>query len=120
LPILEKLKSSYLLWFSYYQTIPKTHRYSLGLRVDGLFVESIEAITTASFLGKGEKLPYIRVAIRKTDTLKVFLMILWETRSFDEKKYVALSIKVNEVGKMLGGWHGQIVKQNSPPSGGEK
>ena len=61
-----------------------------------------------------EKLPYVRLAIRKLDTLKILLMILWETKSLDTKKYIALSGKINEVGKMLGGWNGQLTKQNSP------
>jgi len=60
-----------------------------------------------------EKLPYVRLAIRKLDTLKVFLMLLWETKSFDDKKYIALSLKLDEVGRNLGGWSGQIIKQNS-------
>jgi len=60
-----------------------------------------------------EKLPYVRLAIRKIDTLKIFLMILWETKSFDNKKYITLSSKLDEVGRMLGGWHGQLLKQNS-------
>ena len=65
---------------------------------------------------------YVRLAIQKTDTLKILLMILWETKSLDNKKYVALSIKIDEIGRMLGGWNGQLQKsleqardkQNSP------
>jgi hypothetical protein len=41
-------------------------------------------------------------------------MILWETKSFDDKKYIAVSIQLEEIGKMLGGWSGQLSKQNSP------
>ena len=74
----------------------------------------MEAIITASFLGQTEKLPYVRLAIRKLDTLKIFLMLLWETKSLDNKKYIVLSIKLDEVGRNLGGWSGQIIKQNSP------
>jgi len=107
-----------LLWFSYYQNIPKLHRHSLGIKIDKLFIESIEMIVQASFLNKNEKQPYVRVGIRKIDTLKIFLMILWETKSLDDKKYIQISEKLNEIGKMLGGWHGQIktqlTKENSP------
>lgn len=110
LPLLQKLKEVYLLWFNYYQILPKVHRYSLGQKIDGLFVEIIEAIAVASFLPKEEKQPWVRLAIRKTDTLKVLLMVLWETKSLDNKKYVAISIKMDEIGKMLGGWRGQISK----------
>ncbi len=37
-------------------------------------------------------------------------MILWETKSLDDKKYIGLSEKLEEVGKMLGGWNGQLTK----------
>ena len=81
----------------------------------------MEAISAAAFLPRAEKLPYVRVGVRKTDALKVLLMILWETKSLNTKKYAVLSEKIDEVGKMLGGWQGQLVKQNStPPKRGEK
>lgn len=80
-------------------------------------MEVIEALATANFLAREEKLPYVRLAIRKVDTLKIFLMMLWETKSIDNKKYIMLSVKVDEIGKMLGGWNGQLQKQNSPDKG---
>jgi hypothetical protein len=103
-----------LLWYEYHKTLPKTHRYTLGQKIDNLFTDAIEAITAASFLTKTEKLPYVKRAIQKMDTLKVFLLILWETKSLTDKKYIALSTKIDEIGKMLGGWNGQLIKQNSP------
>lgn len=47
-------------------------------------------------------------------------MILWETKSLDTKKYIALSEILDEVGKMLGGWNGQLAKNSAPPKRGEK
>ena len=85
----------------------------MGEKIDKFFIDTMEAIITASFLNQIEKLPYLRLAIRKIDTLKIFLMILWETKSYDNKKYIALSLKMDEIGKNLGGWSGQIIKQNS-------
>jgi hypothetical protein len=120
LPVLEKIKSTYLLWDKYLQILPKVHRYSLGQKIDGLFIEIIEAIAIATFLQREEKIPYVRIAIRKLDTIKILLMILWETRSLDDKKYIALSAPLDEAGKMLGGWNGQLTKQNSPAKAGEK
>ena len=122
--MLEKLKSAYLLWFSYYQTLPKTHRYSLGQKIDSILVEAIEAVAAASFLSPTEKHPWVRLAIRKIDTCKILLMVLWETKSLDNKKYAALSVPFDEIGRMLGGWSGQIQKtlqsvqgkQNSAPT----
>ncbi|MBI4136114.1 MAG: four helix bundle protein [Candidatus Vogelbacteria bacterium] len=111
---MQKLKEVYLIWFQYYQILPKTHRYTLGQRVDGTLIETIEATATAAFLSKIEKLPFVRLAIRKIDTVKILLMVLWETESLEDKKYINLSEKLGEIGRMLGGWHGQILKQNSP------
>ncbi len=108
--MLARLTSAYILWFEYYQLLPKTHRHSLGIKIDALFVESIEAVSIATFLSKEEKLPWIRLAIRKTDTVKVMLGVLWKTKSLSDTRYIALSLKIEEVGKMLGGWNGQISK----------
>ena len=80
-----------------------------------MFVEIIEVVSVASFLQKEEKLPFIRLAIRKVDTIKVLLLILWETKSLDNKKYISISEKIETIGKMLGGWNGQLAKQNSTP-----
>lgn len=104
----------YLLWYGYYKILPKEHRYTLGQKIDNLLTEIIEATTSASFLILTEKQPYIRLAIRKTDTVKIFLLILWETKSLDNRKYITISEKINEIGRMLGGWSGQLSKQNSP------
>jgi len=120
LPVLEKIKRAYIIWHEYHNTLPKTQRYSLGNRIDKIFIELIEAISTAIFLAKEEKLPYVRLSIRKSDTLKILIMILWETKSLDNNKYVTLSIPLDEAGKMLGGWNGQLAKQNSPAKAGEK
>jgi hypothetical protein len=114
LPVLQKLKDTYLIWYKQNSIIPKVHRYSLGEKIDKFFIEAVEAIVTASFLSPKEKMPYVRLAIRKIDTLKIFLLLLWETKSLENKKYIELSTKIDEVGKMLGGWSGQLLKQNSP------
>jgi hypothetical protein len=113
-----------LIWITFYETLPKIHKYTLGQKIDTLFVEVIEAISIATFLSREEKLPWVRLAIRKTDTLKILLMVLWEVKSIDNKKYINISLKIDEIGKMLGGWQGQLsaqlLKQNSSAKAGEK
>ena len=114
--VLEKVKSTYLVWHEYHTILPKTQRYSLGNKIDKLFVEVVELIVLATFLPRQEKYPYLRQTIRKFDTLKILIMILWETKSLDNKRYINLSVPMNEIGKMLGGW----MKQNSPTQAEEK
>ena len=54
LPVLERIKQAYLLWHTYHAELPKLHRYSLGARVDTLFIEIIEAFSAAAFLSREE------------------------------------------------------------------
>jgi len=110
LPVIEKTKSTYIFWYQNYLIIPKMHRYSLGEKIDKIFVDMIEAVITANFLSQKEKEPFVRFAIRKLDILKYFLMMLWETKSLDSKKYIALSTKLDEIGRNLGGWRGKLLK----------
>lgn len=117
---MKSVKTVYILWFEYYKNLNKTHRHTLGQKIDNLFVEIIEAIAVATFLDKTEKQPWVKFAIRKLDTIKILLMVLWETKSLDNKKYIHISKPLDEIGKMLGGWNGQLRKQNSPKKSGEK
>ncbi len=115
------MKLAYILWQGYIPTIPKTSRYTLVEVIDKYFIQTIESILVASFLEKQEKQPFIRKAIISLDTLKFLLYILWEIKALDNKKFALLSEPLAVAGKQLGGWHGQIAKQNSPdPKSGEK
>ena len=110
MPVLEKLKGAYKLWHEYHELVSKTQKYSLGKKIDSLFIETIEAVATAGFLQKEEKTPWVRLAIRKIDTIKILLAVLWETKSIDDKKYITLSEKLDECGRDVGGWYGQLTR----------
>jgi len=88
----------------------KTSRYTLGIKIDSLFIETTELIFTASHLNKEQKLPFLIKANGKLDLLKFFLQIAWEIKSLDNKKYAILSERLDEIGRMLGGWQKQFIK----------
>ena len=60
---------------------------------------------------KEQKLPYIQKAIQLLDAVKVLLHVAQSIKAFDTKQYGAISEKLHEIGKMLSGWHNQVVKQ---------
>jgi len=93
---------------------PKGSKYTLGNKIDSLFVGILELIFIAVYLPREHKLPYIKKSIGKVDLLKFFLQISWEINSLENKKYIALSEPLNEIGRMLGGWYKQIDKQTQP------
>jgi hypothetical protein len=94
----------YKLWHEFLPNFPKDSRQTLGQKIDGFFLEVIENIIKAGYSDKAEKEIFLKRASVKLDLLKFFLQIAWEIKSLDDKKYINLSEKLLEVGKMLGGW----------------
>jgi hypothetical protein len=109
--VLTRLISSYKIWHEYYKEFPKADKYSIGMKIDNLFIETIESISMAVFLQKEKKIPYIKRAILKLDSVKIFLEVAWEINAIDDNKYIRISETIVEPGKMLGGWYNQLVKQ---------
>lgn len=67
-------------------------------------MEILGSIFKAIHLSKGEKFIYLTQASVNLDLLKFFLKVSWEIKAIDNKKYIRLSEKLDEIGKMLGGW----------------
>ena len=111
LPILVKAATEYKLWHGFLESFPRLSRYTLGARIDGLFVETIELILIASYSQRQEKLKIVERAGQKLDLLKFFLQTSWELKALDNKKYLAISNPLTEVGKMLGGWRKQLANE---------
>ena len=83
---------------------PKDTRYTLGNKIDSDFLEVLENIIKAGYSSKAEKEIFLKCASVKLDLLKFFLQISWQIESLGDKKYIRLSEKLDEVGRMLGGW----------------
>ncbi len=110
LSLVQKLMSAYKLWHEFLPHFSKTSRYTLGIKIDTLLIEITESILIASRLSKEQKMPFIQKANAKLDLLKFFLQLSWEIKSLDNKKYLLLSERLEEIGKMLGGWQKQLLK----------
>jgi hypothetical protein len=117
LPILKRLITIYKSWHETMPNLAKASRYTLGEKIDTLFLEVTELVYTASFLPKEEKLPSLQKAIAKTDLLKFFFQIGWEIKSFDAKKYIMFSEQLDEIGRQLGGWARQTAPKEPPAPG---
>ena len=100
----QKLISVYKIWHELLPGLPKTSRYTLGAKIDDAFLAVIEHVIKAGYSDKTTKYIVLSTASVKLDVLKFFLQMAWEIKSLDNKKYIRLSEKLNEVGKMLGGW----------------
>ena len=104
LPVITHVLAVYKLWHGWQNDFPKNLRYTLGEKINQTFIEILENLFVASYENKVDKLPTILFAIRKIDILKCFLQVSWELHALNNEKYVALSEKVMELGRMIGGW----------------
>ncbi len=95
--------------------MPRLTRYSLGEKINDLFIELSELIFTAGFATREQKLPIVKKASFKVDILKFFIQIAWELKTIATKDFSNISPPLIEIGKMLGGWQKQLVKETPSP-----
>jgi hypothetical protein len=114
LPVLQKITQAYKLWHAYLSHVPRLTRYSLGEKINLLFIELIELTIVATYSAREQKVQVIDKASIKLDLLKYFLQIAWELKAIDSKKMAQLTLPLAEAGRMLGGWKKQLI--NKTPS----
>ncbi len=103
--VLVRAKSAYQVWHNSITNLKRVDRYTIGAKIDDIFLSLLELIFRACFAyDKFEKLSLVSQAIAKSDLLKFFLQIGWEDKVIDHKSYGALILLLDEVGRMLGGW----------------
>lgn len=116
-----KLKDSYGIWQGYLVHFPKANRFTLGSKIDDVFLAAIEYCFLASYSNLSEKLPLLDRAISRVDLIKLLLQLAWEMQALDSKKYAHLGEGLAEVGKMLGGRRRQLANKTPPTQkSGEK
>lgn len=119
IPIFKKLYELYKLLYSYRANVPKADRYGLWQRAENNCLELLELVLAASGSAKAAKLPRLRAASVKLNSLRIFIRLAKETRAIDLRKYAALQALVDEIGRMLGGWL-RSVKPDPPQLFGDK
>lgn len=103
-PIIQKTTDFYKELYGYLKTFPKKDQYLLGKRCEDVLLTFIEYVLTAANSSKERKLRFLEAANGKFDTLKFLLRLARELSILDNKKYLSLEAKIQEIGRMLGGW----------------
>ena len=115
LPILERLKEGYKVWQQILPHISKSHRQTIGTKIDRLLLEILDLSFRATYANGTRKIDLITESITKSDLAKFFLTVAWECKIIDDKKYIRISTILVEAGKMLFGWKEYL--QNKNPLG---
>ena len=76
----------------------------MGGKIENLIVELLIAVLKSTYSPKDKKLLLLKEADEKIFILKTLIRLAKETQSLNIKKYITLEEKLQEIGKMLGGW----------------
>jgi four helix bundle protein len=104
IPLFHQTYALYKLIDAYSLGIPKAKRYTLWNRCETAVLTILESIIAAGHYFGEKQLETLRTASIELDLLKVFIRLAKETHCIDSKQYLEIEMKVQEIGKMLGGW----------------
>lgn len=104
IPIFKKAYDLYKTLYSYRGTVPKQDRFTIWPKCENTVLDLVEAILLASQSYKAEKLLVLNKANLKLNFVRVFVRLMKEIRTIDNKKYTILQEMLDEIGRMLGGW----------------
>jgi hypothetical protein len=109
--ILCRVKEGYLIWIDFAPHIAKSSRFTIGQRIENKFLDLLELSYTTYFTKKDQtKIEKIAECIFLLDTLKFIISVAWEGKIVPNHKYEELSKKLDETGRMFGGWKNKLEK----------
>ena len=103
-PIVKLTVDLYKEFYEYLKLFPKKDQYLLGKRCEEHILFFMELILLAVGLDKSRKLKVLEDANSKFDVLKVLFRMAREFKLLDNKRYISLEERAQEIGKQLGGW----------------
>jgi len=107
--VLSKIKEAYLLWVAILPHITRSSRFTLGTRIENKFLDLLELSYIAYFSKKEEKIEKIDACIFALDIIKYLLSISWEGKIISHKQFEELILKLDEIGRILGGWKNSLL-----------
>jgi len=104
LPIFTKIYQFYQEIYKLRLTVPKQDRYALWQKVDNLTIEIMEEILLVTGGQKEDKSSLLLKTSNQLNLLRIFIRLAKDVKAIDTKKYISLQEKLDEIGRMLGGW----------------
>lgn len=102
LPIFEKTYELILWIYPTVNKFPKSQRFVLGQHIESTILRVLEGIIIANQVKN--KLPYLKRISVELDKLRILIRLSKDLKFISVKQYGFAASKVNEIGKMLGGW----------------
>lgn len=97
-----------MIWMNIVPHIQRGARYTIGARIENKFLDLLEVAYISYFTEKERKTEKITECILILDTLKFLISIAWEAKLVSGRQYEEIALKLNEIGKMFGGWKNSL------------
>lgn len=104
MPIFKKAYDLYKLFYSYRADVPRQDKYAIWQRTENLMIDVIADILLASQMRGQEKMPVLGKISVNLNLLRVFIRLMKDTKTIDQKKYLSLQTVIDDIGRQLGGW----------------
>ena len=111
--MISREKEAYQYWLALQKNMPKIERFGIGQKIDLVFLDILELTYTTSYLPPEQKIIGLGKTISRLDILKFFIQIAWENKLIHTNKYAELSQKLDEIGRMLGGWRKGLLQKKT-------
>ena len=86
------------------KVVSKSERFTVYERSENAILDILECFFEAGYSRGPSKVVLLEKASVKLNLLRFLFRLMKETKTFDNKKYVALQEMIDEIGRMLGGW----------------
>ncbi len=96
------------------QRFPKSHRFSLGLRIENTLLDILEAIIEANI--QRDKIKTLQTIDKKLNSLRILFRLSNSLHFLATNSYEYACKETDEIGKLLGGWIKQQTAQKGDKS----
>lgn len=114
--IFQEVYDLILLLYQVVRGFPKSQQFVLGQRIEQTAVTILGGIVEAN--SSEEKLPHLRQVSVELEKLRVFVRLAKDLRFVSFGGYEALSLRVDTIGRMLGGWTKWAAEREAGGGGG--
>lgn len=104
LPIINKIYEVYREIIDINNKLEKRRKYSIGLSLENSILDSMESLIMAKNAPKTLKAGYLIKAGSKLEVSTFKVRLLLELSLVNETRIFQLQSKLDEIGRMLGGW----------------
>lgn len=93
----------FLKWlFPLLDKIPKKARFSITNRLQNLSLDIMELLIEARY--SKNKLHFLKESNLKLEKMRILIRLCYELKFISQNQYEYSFLRINEIGKMLGGW----------------